>query len=428
MSSDTMKPASADVLIVGAGPAGSAAAVWAARAGRQVTLIDMAEFPRDKTCGDGLTPRAVLELQKLGIEDWLGEHPRTEGVHMHGWGTDRKIVWSRKGAFPTYGSAIARAEFDEKIRSLALEAGVAMVTGTKAVDAEVADGRVVSVTLQRGDETWQLAPQKVIVADGVRSGLGKVLGRQWHRDTVFGTAVRSYVRVEKEWDWLVTHFDMKNTEGETLPGYGWMFPLGNSGGNGELEHQGAPIINMGVAAFSTAERPAKVQLRPLLDQYVAEMREQWGLIGEPMQVKSALLPLGGAVSNIAGRNWMLIGDAAGCVNPITGEGIDYALETGRFAAEALDVDDYTTMWPDLLNEKYGQMFSGSRRLAKIFFYPRVTATVARPIMHWEKGMRGAMRLMSNLVGEDEHDDAATLARFAGNVSLKLDKRSRRPFH
>ncbi|MFW0788458.1 geranylgeranyl reductase family protein [Gordonia sp. CPCC 205333] len=417
---DPITPTRADVLVVGAGPAGASAATWAARAGHDVVLIDMAEFPRDKTCGDGLTPRAVLELEKLGLVDWLDEHPRTVGVHVHGWGRDHKVEWSRKGAFPTYGSAIVRKEFDEKIRGLALDAGVAMVCGAKAVDAVVEDGRVISVTLQRGETTWDVAVGVLIVADGVRSALGKVLGRVWHRDTVYGTAVRSYVRVDAQWDWLVTHFDMKDDAGVTLPGYGWMFPLG-PGTDGDA------LINMGVAAFSTARRPARVQLRSLLDKYVSDMRDQWGLIGQPMEAKSALLPLGGAVSNVAGRNWMLVGDAAGCVNPMTGEGIDYALETGRLAVDLLRLPDFTEIWPDLLDEHYGQAFSGLRRLATIFFYPRATATVASRFMAWDKGMRGGVRLMNNLVGEDENDDAAFVARAIGKASLFADRRGQRPF-
>ena len=102
-----------------------------------------------------------------------------------------------------------------------------------------------------------------------------------------------------------------------LPGYGWIFPLGN----GE--------VNIGVGALSTSKRPADVALRPLMSYYTDLRREEWGFTGQPRAMSSALLPMGGAVSGVAGRNWMLIGDAAGCVNPLNGEGIDYGLETGR---------------------------------------------------------------------------------------------------
>ena len=109
-----------------------------------------------------------------------------------------------------------------------------------------------------------------------------------------------------------------------LPGYGWIFPLGN----GE--------VNIGVGALSTTKRPADLALRPLISYYTDLRRDEWGFDGEPRAVTSALLPMGGAVSGVAGPNWMLIGDAAACVNPLNGEGIDYGLETGRLAAELLD--------------------------------------------------------------------------------------------
>ncbi|GMA86334.1 hypothetical protein GCM10025868_15840 [Angustibacter aerolatus] len=92
-------------------------------------------------------------------------------------------------------------------------------------------------------------------------------------------------------------------------------------------------VNVGVGTLATARRPADVPLRRLLDVYVRQRREEWALDGEVRAASSALLPMGGAVSGVAGRNWGLVGDAAGCVNPLNGEGIDYGLETGRMLAE-----------------------------------------------------------------------------------------------
>ena len=118
-----------------------------------------------------------------------------------------------------------------------------------------------------------------------------------------------------------------------LPGYGWIFPLGN----GE--------VNIGVGALATAKRPADVALKPLIRHYTDLKRDDWGFEGAPRAVASALLPMGGAVSGVAGPNWMLIGDAAGCVNPLNGEGIDYGLEGGRLAVELLDRADLSRVWP-----------------------------------------------------------------------------------
>ena len=181
---------------------------------------------------------------------------------------------------------------------------------------------MVSLTLADGTEVHC---RQLIVADGARSSLGRKLGRRWHQETVYGVAARGYLTTPRGDDpWLTSHLELRSPDGAVLPGYGWIFPLGN----GE--------VNIGVGALSTSKRPADLALRPLIAYYTDLRRDEWGFTGPPRAVSSALLPMGGAVSGVAGPNWMLIGDAAACVNPLNGEGIDYGLETGRLAAEMLD--------------------------------------------------------------------------------------------
>src|SRR4051795_2036899 len=103
-------PARTDVLVVGAGPAGSAAAAWAARSGRDTVLVDAAVFPRDKTCGDGLTPRAIAELDRLGLDEWVRAHTVNHGLRAHGFGQTLLLPWPGGGSLPAYGSAVARTE------------------------------------------------------------------------------------------------------------------------------------------------------------------------------------------------------------------------------------------------------------------------------------------------------------------------------
>ena len=166
-----------------------------------------------------------------------------------------------------------------------------------------------------------------MVADGVRSPLGKVLGREWHRDTVYGVAGRCYVSSTKPDDpWISSHLELRGQDGEILSGYGWLFPLGTDAGG----------VNLGVGTLATAKRPADVAIKPLMGFYADERREEFELGDELRMPTSALLPMGGAVSNVAGPNWALIGDAAACVNPLNGEGIDYGLETGRHGRRADD--------------------------------------------------------------------------------------------
>ena len=233
----------ADVVVVGAGPAGSAAAAWAARAGRDVLVVDSAQFPRDKACGDGLTPRAVAELELLGLGPWLDSRIRHRGLRMSGFGADVEVEWPGP-SFPSTGSAVPRVELDDRIRSVAADDGAKMLLGVKAVDVEHdSSGRVEAVVLDSGAS---IGCTDLIVADGARSTLGRVLGRQWHQETVYGVAVRGYIATPRSHEpWITSHLELRSPEGKVLPGYGWIFPLGN----GE--------VNIGVGALATSKRPRR---------------------------------------------------------------------------------------------------------------------------------------------------------------------------
>ena len=414
-------PERIDVLVVGAGPGGSAAAAYAAAAGRDVVLLDAATFPRDKTCGDGLTPRAVAELGHLGLGDFLTHRPRIDGLALHGWGAHQLVRWP-SGRFPAYGSAVSRMELDDAIRALAISRGARMVQGAKAVDVTMTGDRIAEVVVEGESGRTPIAVDEVIVADGVRSGLGKRLGREWHRETAYGVAARAYVPSGRADDhWMGSHLELRGPDGDLLPGYGWVFPLGDVT-PGPLPLSGG-LLNVGVGALATAKRPAHMALRPILEHYAAMVGDEWAITGPPQLVTSALLPMGGAVTGIAGPNWMLIGDAAACVNPLNGEGIDYALETGRLAVELLaDSTDHTTRWRDLLVEHYGLAFSAARRLAGLLTMPQTVPALGRPGIRSARLMSMVVRVMGNLITPDDADLVARAWRTAGRVSTRIDDR------
>lgn len=402
--------------MVGAGPAGSAAAAWAARAGREVLVVDAEEFPRDKACGDGLTPRAVAELRLLGLGDWLDGRIRHHGLRLAGFGTSVEVPWQAP-SFPAASSAVPRTELDDRIRKAAEGAGAAMLLGRKAVATQRdSGGRVKAVVLTDGRT---VGCRWLIVADGARSPLGRTLGRQWHQDTVYGVAARGYLASPRaDEPWISSDLELRSPAGgagagQVLPGYGWIFPLGN----GE--------VNIGVGALATAKRPADVALRPLIRHYTDLKRREWGFEGPPRAVASALLPMGGAVSGVAGPNWLLVGDAAACVNPLNGEGIDYGLETGRLAADLIGADGLAGAWPALLQEHYGRGFSVARRLGLLLTLPRFLP-IAGPVgMRSARLMQIAVRVMGNLVTEEDADWVARMWRAAGAGSRRLDHR--KPF-
>jgi geranylgeranyl reductase family protein len=411
-------PTRTDVLVVGAGPAGSAAATWAAREGLDTLLADAAVFPRDKTCGDGLTPRAIGELTSLGLEDWLRAHTVNQGLRAHGFGQTLLLPWPG-GTLPDWGSAVARTELDDHLRTTAVKAGATAVDGARAVDVRMAGDRVAAVTFDRTGERFEVECERLVVADGVRSPLGKRLGREWHRDTVYAVAGRSYVDSTMADDpWISSHLELRGEQGEILSGYGWIFPLGSSDGRGS--------VNLGAGTLATARRPAEVAIKPLMQLYADTIRDDFGLSGELRQPTSALLPMGGAVSNVAGANWALIGDAAACVNPLNGEGIDYGLETGRFVVETMLAQgpggDLATVWPALLRDHYGESFSIARRLAGIVTVPGVLKALGPAGMRSDWLMTLALRWMGNLVTDEDRDRAARVWRWAGRRSVARDAR------
>ena len=403
-----------DVLIVGAGPAGSAAAFHAANRGYDVLLIDAATFPRDKTCGDGLTPRAMHELAALGVAHDITSRYTSRGLKLHGFGGSVTAPWPTS-PFGTTGSAMPRTELDDLLRRHAnAQPAVTMWDNATALTPETQHGRITAVTVRHQGVEKRITCRFVIVADGVRSPFGKKLGRTWHKGDVYGIAARSYCTTPLSHDpWIHSHLELRDSDGVIQPGYGWIFPLGNGS------------VNLGCGALSTDARPAKVNTKKLLELYASQQRAAWSL-GQTTSVASALLPMGGAVSNVAGPNWALIGDAAACVNPLNGEGIDYGLETARMAVGMLDdAKDLTLLWPHLLRSAYGDTFLLARTLARVLTYPRFLGVVG-PV-----GFRGpqsrilmplTVRLMGNLVTDSDRDLVARTWHAAGRARRTFSHR------
>jgi flavin-dependent dehydrogenase len=230
-------------------------------------------------------------------------------------------------------------------------------------------------------------------------------------------AARGYIKSHRSDDpWISSHLELRGEKNELLSGYGWVFPLGD----GE--------VNVGVGTLATSKRPADVNLRGLLTHYADQQRNTWQFEGDVRAPWSALLPMGGAVSNVAGANWVLIGDSAGCVNPLNGEGIDYGLETGHLAANLFANTivnphmDYSRVWPKQLLVQYGTAFSIARRLAGLITVPHLLPTFGPIGMRSTFLMTIALRVMGNLITPEDKDVTARLWNFAGRRSIALDER------
>ena len=389
-----------DVLVVGAGPAGAASAAWLARAGHRVLVVERKQFPREKTCGDGLTPRAVRQLEDLGLADELEPHLRFEGLRSIAHGVTLELRWPEHPDFPPYGYVVRRRDLDAMVANRAVKAGAVLQTGTEAIEPVVDGGLVTGAILHRhADGTHeQVRARYIVVADGANSRFGRALGTARDRTYPLGMAVRGYFRSPyHDEPWIESHLDLSDRHGNHLPGYGWIFPVGDG------------TVNVGVGLLSTFAGWKEVNTSRLMEAFCDTAPARWRLspdtaCGAPTGGK---LPTGLSVFPKVGPTWCTVGDAAGSVNPFNGEGISVAYETGRMAADALDEalrsgDGLALQrYPARLEEQYGLYFKVARAFVRAIGNPAVMRELTRIGFMSRSLMEWVLRIMANLLRPDE---------------------------
>jgi geranylgeranyl reductase family protein len=415
MTRTTADERQADVIVVGAGPAGASTAYHLASAGVDVLLLEKGQFPRDKVCGDGLTPRAVRQLVEMGIDLDAPGWARNKGLRIVGAGHRIELPWPELATFPSYGLVRSRMELDEILARHAERAGARLLERT-VVTGPVTDrtGRVTGVLARpvdergrkAGDETTYSAPV-VVACDGVSARLAIALGLERREDRPMGVAIRAYYetpRHDDEWmeSWLEL-WDGEPNQSKLLPGYGWIFGLGNG------------LSNVGLGILNTSAAFRNVDYKGVLHRWLEHTPEEWGFRDENLvgRIGSAALPMGFNRKPHYTRGVLLSGDSGGMVNPFNGEGIDYALESGHLAAEVVVsalakpegaareriLGGYATA----LDSEYGGYFTLGRVFAKMIGNPTFMKQATRYGLPRTALMKFTLKLMANLTDPRDGD-------------------------
>jgi geranylgeranyl reductase family protein len=397
----------ADVIVVGAGPSGSATAFYLAQAGLNVLVLEKSRFPREKVCGDGLTPRAVKALVGMGIsvseqDGWV----RNKGLRVIGAGKRMELPWPELSSYPGFGLVRTRHDMDETLARRAQQAGAKLLEGV-TVTGPVTDertGRIIGVTARGEHKAERTYTARVVVAaDGNSSRLSVAMGLRKRDDRPLGVAVRTYYKTPRhDDDYLESWLDLWDGD-RLLPGYGWIFGMGDG------------TSNVGLGLLNTSAAFGNTDYHALLHRWLKAMPAEWGYTEEnrTQPVRGAALPMGFNRTPHYHQGLLLAGDAGGMVNPFNGEGIAYAMESGEIAARTItqalararrtDTERALEGYPQALGDAYGGYYTLGRVFVKAIGRPGLMHFATKHGMSRPAVMRFALKLLANLT--DPHGDA-----------------------
>jgi geranylgeranyl reductase family protein len=383
-----------DVLVVGAGPGGSAAAYHLARHGVDVTVVEKAAFPREKVCGDGLTPRAMVQLERMGVDVDDPRFERHTGLRIYSRKTTIELPWPQLDSFPGFGLTMTRASFDEILARRAQKAGATLRERTEALAPSMDEGWVRGARIRdlEADEEIDVRARFVVAADGASSRFAAPAGVRRDDSRPLGIAARRYYRIERHpGPWLEVWMDL--WDGDALmPGYGWLFALADGS------------VNLGAGLLNTFRNFKDVSAQRVFDAFWRMLPADWNVTEETAEgrVLSGPLPMGMSRVPASVPGMLLVGDAAGLVNPFNGEGIAYAMESGELAAELIhdalvrDRPGIAHLYPSILRERYARYYRIGTNFVRAIGHPAVMRALTDYGLPREHLMRFALRVMGNL--------------------------------
>lgn len=392
----------ADVIVVGAGPAGASAAYHLSRLGLTVIVLDKASFPRDKVCGDGLTPAAVAELSLMGVDTtgWT----TNLGLRVLGGGNEAYFEWPEQATLPGFGMARRRIDLDDALISRAQEAGAQLLehhTVTGAVRS--ATGRVIGVEARVGRgadaQTRTFGAPLVVDAGGVAARLATSLGIERKTNRPMGVAARTYFRSPRaDEQWMESHLELWDGQpgkSTLLPGYGWIFPVGDG------------LVNVGLGSVSSDATATTLPYKQVFQQWVSHLPKDWGFIPENQvgPLRSAALPMSFNRKPHYTNGLALVGDSGGMVSPFNGEGIAPALKAGRLLAVSAayafsrrtvpSFDLAMSSYPRELSDTYGGYYSLGRIFVALIENPKIM----RVCTYYGLPRKRLMKLVNKLLSD-----------------------------
>lgn len=396
-----------DILIIGGGPAGSSAAITAARAGLKVRLFEKSSYGRDKVCGDGLTPRAIAALNELRIDHSVAH--RIDGLRMIAGKKERELAWPTTARFPNHGAVWPRQKFDNHLLDVAIASGAEVTFDAEALP-ELDGDRVVGVRV--GHDVFR-APFTILAA-GAQGMAAKMLGAERDPNETFGLAIRAYAPTPRHAErHLEACLSLRDEHGTPVPGYGWMFPAGDG------------TVNIGVGALSTMKGFKKLNLNTLLDQYASIVRDSWSLGDYVEKPRAWRLPM--SCMKRHGNGWVAVGDAAGFVNPMNGEGIDYGLESGMLAVEQFIADPVAAPanYDRVVGERFDAFLRTGRRFSFLIGHPWLLRPGLRIAVGTQSAADITLAVMGNLIDSSTPGAAGRVMKIADGALRVADPVLRR---